>query len=718
MTTKIKEIKDILEEQFGIENFDSLNALIEDAAHYKAEELTDEKLLVLVENTLAINASLEKLQSAMKIVSKVGSLNDHDPNWIISGRVELNKIFHCIDSLEFNIDKFLNQLARLPTEKLDTLLDILTKICNQSLSLKKIIHTYRERVGILSLYNEIQTEVLTSVHNEILYCQEQLDLIIEKNKLLKIEKHIESYTLEDFKKDKKNIEMFQDSGKYSGFIIFTTMDSQIFEVYSNLYESILPISQSLNLIPQSLEQFYSSCKRHYKSLVSDTIAKYESILSRYNTYRKDLKSFKDDYIVSRNDAICKKVFDLVNVDQNHPPSVLQDVLDIIKPIEHFYGVSDTSKAKLRIIEKTLASAEQDENMSQTAIMKTKTPKPRRTFSNPLADSLNMKPILSNNVQKKNDEVKIFQTPKSIDDSVFSKENRQIIQRMKMGIQLSTDDGGVTTHTSTPSSVDSFGSSSSSPDVMKTKNIFDSPDPFITPNSRSFNRFKMPLSTPSSTPRISPTKKYVMLPTDDEPQSRRLSSFNMRPLSNFSLLQFDQSTVVNIRASSDNDESDTSITSIHSDDLMETPGKSFPSNIDMSVSSTSPDLLTSRIPLPKRPESRMVLIRSASRMQTRVGIRQPIQPKRPDSRLENIASSISSKLGTDSPTSVHSSLSSGMYSRPTSVMTQREMIPRERPIQLGRLRQPGQPSLHMLKARGATSLGSRSSHIPKSRITSI
>lgn len=711
MEEKSKDLNHLIVKSFETKKFDFL-VRIESKINDVKSDNNVENIQNLTEVSCKIASSLEKLNSTMENVNKLAEKNKYKAKWVLSGKSELTQIFSSLDLLEFNVDSLLTELEKINAENTESLLDSLNGVCILTLAAKKLLHPFKIRLNVLNHYSEIVNEVLESVTNEIKYCVEQLEDLQTKRKLLSIERELAAYSLEELKLKKRESEIVDSLSKYNGFIIFSTIDGQIFDSYTKLYDSLLPISESLKVIPFALENFYNSAKHNYKELVIKVIDQYEFIISSYNEYKDNLKLFKNEYVTKRNNLLCQKVFEIVHVNHDQKLSVLEDVLHILKPIEIFYGLAEEYSEKLRAVEFQLDNFKQKENLVQTPVPKNRgNPRSKRVFSTPLADSLNMKPILSDSISTERSNVKIFQTPRIINENIFSKTNIEIIEKIKEDIDL-TDSSDLPI-SDTPSADSSFGSVNSSPEAMKTKNIFDSPDPFITPNSRSY-KARLPFSTPLTTPRITPTKRYIMPPLEKEPnQSTQMNrSQNTLPNRNINisqapLLRFDLSTVIDMdlkgeyeAAGTPQKPKDCAMSSNHS-------------VLQKQQLQNSPPARTSKIPLPKRPESRLSILRSASRLQTAENeISRRDYVKRSDSRLENIASNISSKLGTNSPV-----VNTMIKARPVTVMAQREIHTLGRPPRLAKLDSGISMGFSNIKTRGATSLGSRST-FGNPRVTSI
>ncbi|KAG0689338.1 hypothetical protein C6P40_005198 [Pichia californica] len=662
---------------------------------------------------------LKKLQNTLENIDKVGRKLEYDINWIIQGRDELINIFQSIDLLEYNVNILLTSFDTTIDDKTESLLDDFSTICNFNLEIKKIIFILKKRLSIINHHHEIEKEVLASVNNEIIYCIEKLSELNEKKNLLNIEKVIQDWGIEDFEKNKKEMNRSPDDfSKFNGLIIFSVLDAEIFETYTSLHETIVPISQSLKIIPKTLDNFYESSKVFYKDLVLKNIEKYESITASYNQYRQDLKIFKYSYITKRIRCICEKIFFIVDSTECPSNKQFEDIIHILRPIENYYGLLEQHSKKLKSLEDKYYDTKLNENI-QTPLPKNRKSKSKRLFSNPLADTLNMKPILAEHDETIRPDIKIFQTPRNIDDDIYSKDNIEIIDNIRSDVG-ETLISNISNIPDTPSNVYSPQSTDSSPDVMRTRNIFDSPDPFITPNSRSFRKSKIPVSTPLTTPRITPTKNYNIASINDTCKHIKGSS-NKNNTQQVPLLRFELSTVVKVDTTT-KDTSDisniTSITTIPdiSDSLSKlsmTPSQ-IPQLSKTKRNSISPPVPVSRIPLPTRPESRLGILRSVSRLQvdsSKIERKPTMEFNRSDSRLDDIATIISTKHGTDSP-----ALVSKLRMRSATVMEHRDINTFERPVQPNRLREGYSNGLRNLKLRGATSLGARGQ--ASKRISSI
>lgn len=710
-------ISSLINKSFDFNKFNTIINIDPIQVKIEAVGFTDELLTEIQETTYRIISSLKNLKDVLEHVDKTGRNVEFEINWVFEGRKELSIIFGSIDLLEYNVNILLTKVENLPNEKTVQLLDNFTTICNISLEVKKIIFPFKKRLNIANHHNEIKKEVLTSVGSEIEYCIQKLEELNEKKKVLNLEKEVEGMTIEDFKRKSDEMKTIGTSNKYNGLIVFSALDEQIFESYTTLYESVFPISQSLKIIPKALDDFYQNSKLFYKDVVLENIEKYENITSEFNKYRQDLKIFKRDYIVNRTNLISENIFNDLSIQDE---KMCEYAINILRPIDNYYGLTQKYSTKLKELEDKFFQTKQVENI-QTPVPKARHNKPRRVYSNPLSDSLNMKPILSDHESTRRADIKIFQTPRHIDDDVFSKDNIEIIDKIKFDVDKSlkqTSEFTAPKSLDTPSIEYSPLSTDSSPEGMQTRNIFDSPDPFITPNSRSFHKSKIPISTPLTTPRITPTKNYVMLPIDEIPKPKKFElpgSTTQTPL-----LRFELSTIVDVNSTNKTKtlaSEGHSKSNISDASLTMTPSQ-IPT-IQKSSNKTSPSTSISRIPLPRRPESRLDMLRSVSRLQVdRVHTERKSTPRellnRSDSRLENIASSISTKLGTSSPV-----LSSDLKMRPATVMSHRDVKPRERPFQSNRWKQNNEftSELCNIKVRGVTSLGSRRTEF-NSRISSI
>jgi hypothetical protein len=723
MNQKNHTISSWMNSVFGFKKFEQL---IDITGVQKLSDgnIDETQLGQLSEKTSQILNELDSVYTAIKEIDIISEKNGYDSDWISSGKTELTRMLTLIDQLEFNVGILLNHLGSTSSEQTVKVLDNMSKICNKNLLIKKRLQPYQIRLGILRQYLELEEEVLQSVQAELNYCVGKLEEINEnKNMVLELGS-LKEMSLDDLKEKRKETNLMSSNIKHDGFILFSSIDAQIYESYSTLYESLLPISESLKIIPYALDSLHQNAKEYYSDLVLSTLAKYEDITDKYHKYRKDLQQFRKDYVITRNRDICERVFGLVD-EENADTETIEDVVHLIKPIENFYGIDNEYLCRLRAIESKISSIQLEENPPKTPVRpKINTNKSKRSFSNPLADSLNMKPILSS-AKSERHEIKIFETPRHIDEKLFSKENMMIVEKIKSEIQQALSDSKAQSSVSaTPMSDDSFSSSTSTPDILRAKNIFDSPDPFITPNSRCYQKARSFISTPLTTPRVTPTRKFVMLPIDEDPslsyqKGMGLSSMKDRELYDTTkqpLLRYELSTVIKADTTIDIDADICNLSEVSDKDTVS------PSQIPLrspNIKSNMPSpVAASRIPLPRRPESRLSMIRSASRLQvsrqesvSRASNRDAPM-SRPDSRLENLAISISAKLGTTSP-----AIPKHVMARPSSVMTQREMRPYERTTQLGRLRGSNPSQLRNIKARGTTSLGTRSIS-GCSRITSI
>lgn len=708
----------LVNNSFDLGNFKSLINIQKLQLNIEKEGLTDILLADIQEKSSKIITSLSKLNKTVQNIDELGKTIDYDINWIFQGREELVGIFQSIDLLEYNVNILLSKFDNNINTKYENILDEFNTICNYILEIKKIIFSFKKRLGIANHHNEIEKQVLTSVNNEISYCTGKLDELNEKKEILNIEKEFNTWSLEQFKKKiEENNRNPDNSSGYHGLIITSVLDAQIFDSYTSLHDTIVPISQSLKLIPKALDDFYQTSKLYYKDLVLENIEKYENLTILYNKYRHDLKKFKAEYITKRINMICQRIFTVFNSEKAKSKSSSEDVIHILRPIENYYGLNEEYSAKLKEIEDNYYNIQLNENF-QTPQPRNRLLKGRRAFSNPLVESLNMKPILTNNNNKKRCDIKIFQTPRNVDGDIYSKDNIELINNIKSDVEEFPIRNILSTSYS-PQSTDS------SPDAMRTRNIFDSPDPFITPNSRSFHKSKLPISTPLTTPRITPTKSNNRFSITDSIKHRKekIVKNNVQE----PLLRFELSTVVKVDSDEGNishisnisnmptisNESSINISDT-SDELMMTPNQSgIPTSL--LLNNVSPPVKTSRIPLPKRPESRLDMLRSVSRLQMD---RSNIMEKkstptfnRAESRLENMASSISIKLGTNSPV-----LASKSKIRPATVMSQRDIKSFQGPRPLGRNNDSFSKELVNLKVRGVTSLGAR--HMGKSRISSV
>lgn len=701
----------LVRRSFDLAKFNALIDVAKEQVNISGNILADESLEILQETSHRILASLSELRHVIEKIDNIGRKIEYEIKWIFQGRIELASIFSSIDVLEYIINSLLSKFDKISNLKTESLIDSIDSICNMSLEIKKLISPYKKRLAIANHHNEIEKEVLASVKNEILFCVEKLEELNEKKQLINIQTEIKDWTLEDFKLRVKKLDV-ELSSKYNGLILVSNVDAEIFDEYTTLYETILPISQSLKLIPRTLEDFYHNARLYYQYLVLDNIKEYEEIMASYESYRQGLRAFRNDYITARISFICEKVFEEASISKEKSNSLLESVLDILKPIENFYGLSENHSSTLKTMEDKLYNVSLEENI-HTPPPKNRKLGTKRVFSNPIVDSLNMKPILSENRVKKRPEFKIFQTPRNIDDDCHMKANMEILERIKADIGY-TSTIKIQQVPNTPLVLNSPQSSESSPDTMQTRNIFDSPDPFITPNSRSFQKSRLPISTPLTTPRITPTKSFTAFPPAEalgQKNESLLKSNTRAPL-----LRMELSTIINIESEKKNKDNNSVVEASNALSKLSLTPTQIPTMSKQKFCQESPPAELSRIPLPKRPESRLNMLRSVSRLQTdRIRTdrnHNQVEFGRSDSRLENIASSISMKFGTDSPI-----CASERKARPATVMTQREIKPRSRAFQQGRLMENSATELLNIKTRGATSLGARTL-TTSSRISSI
>lgn len=706
MTRRNLGITETIKLPFDIEKFESLINVNSIINQLQNENLDSRVYLTANSVSQKISIELDNLKKVLSNINELGNRNNYDIKWLMSGKNELNKVFSVIDLLEFNIHSLLNELENHDGTKTDSILDTLSTICNSNLSIKTMTYPLKVRLAVINHFNELRNEVLASVHNELLYCTQKLEDLNIKKDLLSITNTLNNFTLKDFLQKRKENEMASNDLVLNGFIIISTTDSQIYSTYTELHAGLSPIAESLKIIPTALNDFFNSSKTYYKSLIKTCVSIYDDIMRLYRRYTDNLRKFKSEYILERNDLICEIIFKEINITNNQPIEVLEKIISILKPIDQNFGLSGQHQKLLKDVEYKLNCIQLEENIFKTPVPKAKNNSTfRRNFSNPLTDTLNMKPVLSVSNMQSEQESKIFYTPKLFDQSVFSNENNEIIKRIKLELEPFERDEG--SNGNTPISDQSFSSSSSSPETMRVKNIFDSPDPFVTPSSRNFQRSRLPVSTPLTTPRITPTKKYVMLPIDEEP--RIINDWNNKGITiQKPLLRYELSTVIKAEHYSEED------TSNDSGDGSPCEASQITTSTDSKIDSSPP---VSRIPLPLRPESRLNLLRSASRLDVERG--RQIPSMRPDSRLANMATSISSKLGTTSPAITASSkllVDRRIATRSNSVMTNRELKPLGSQYQTGRLPQ-GQHGLNIVKTRGRSALESRS-NFTGSRVTTL
>ncbi|GAV27675.1 hypothetical protein PMKS-001143 [Pichia membranifaciens] len=700
-------ISSLIRKSFNLAEFNDLIDIEKENAFTTEQFLTETSLLSLQETSSRIVSSLNELRRVLQNIDQVGKQIEYQISWVFEGRIELSKIFTSIDTLEINVNLLLSKFQDISNPKTKLLLEAISSICSSNLEIKRLISPYKKRLAIANHHNEIEKEVLGSVKNEIIYCAKRLDELNKKKQVIDVRSEIQNWTLNDIIVKKKELAADLTSN-YNGLIVFPGTDAQIFDSYTTLHDNILPISQSLKLIPKALEDFYHNARIYYQNLILENIENYEQITASYEKYRQDLRTFKSDYITHRINLICESIFEKMNTNQGQSNSILEGVLDVLKPIENYYGLSENYSAKLKSIEDKFYNIPLEENV-QTPPPKNRKVRSKRVFSNPLVDSLNMKPILSQSRIKKRPEVKIFQTPRSIDDDIHMKANTEILERIKTEIG-DTSILSVQKIPFTPLTLYSPQSSDSSPDTMRTRNIFDSPDPFITPNSRSFQKSRLPISTPLTTPRITPTKNH----TSAGEELKRKQDLVVKGNVHTPLLRFELSTIIKVDPKTKETGFSTSEATRDMTKLSLTQSQ-IPTSPKLKVCHESPSTETSKIPLPKRPESRLDMLRSVSRLQTdriKNGRSSSLGFGRSDSRLENIASTISMKLGTDSPVSI-----SEAKLRPSTVMAQRELKQYGRPLQLRHLTGSYSGQLRNMKTRGATSLGARTVS-SQSRISSI
>ena len=700
-------ISSLIRKSFNLAEFNDLIDIEKENAFTTEQCVTETSLLSLQETSSRIVSSLNELRRILQNIDQVGKRIEYQISWVFEGRRELSKIFNSIDTLEINVNLLLSKFQDISNPKIESLLEAINSICSSSQEIKRLISPYKKRLAIANHHNEIEKEVLGSVKNEILYCASRLDELKKKKQMIAIRSEIQNWTLNDFIVKKKELAADLTSN-HNGLIVFPGTDVQIFDSYTILHDTILPISQSLKLIPKALDDFYHNARIYYQNLILENIENYEQITASYEKYRHDLRTFKSDYITGRINLICERIFEKINTDQEQSNSVLEGVLDVLKPIENYYGLSENYSSKLKSIEDKFYNIPLEENI-QTPPPKNKKVRSKRVFSNPLVDSLNMKPILSENRIKKRPEVKIFQTPRSIDDDIHMKANTEILERIKAEIG-DTSIVRMQKLPDTPLTLYSPQSSDSSPDTMRTRNIFDSPDPFITPNSRSFQKSRLPISTPLTTPRITPTKNH----TSADEELKRNQDLTVKGNVHTPLLRFELSTIIKVEPKTK--ETGFSISEATRDmTKLSLTQSQIPTSPKLKACHESPSTETSKIPLPKRPESRLNMLRSVSRLQTdriKNGRSSSQGFGRSDSRLEDIASTISMKLGTDSPVSILEA-----KIRPSTVMAQRELKQYGRPPHLTHLTGSYSGQLLNMKARGATSLGARNLS-SQSRVSSI
>ncbi|TID30646.1 hypothetical protein CANINC_000801 [Pichia inconspicua] len=705
MTRRNSEIGETIKSSFDIEMFESSIKIDFILNSLKDVNFDDSTYITTNKSLLKILENLNDLKLHLIEIAETGTRNKYEISWLMSGKDELVKMFSIIDLLEFNMNTLLNELDRHEAIKTASILDTLTMICNHNLSIKATAYPLRMRLSIINHFNELKDEVLASVHDELIRCIEKLDGLDKNVDILRLPDTIKDYTLKRLIDKKHEIESLSGRLVLNGFVLFSEEDIEIYSAYTDLHEGLSPIAQSLKIIPTALNDFFHTSKPYYKSLIKKCILMYDNIMRLYRKYTDNLRKFKSEYILERNDLICEVIFHEIDITADQPKEILEHIISILKPLDQNFCLSGEYQKLLKDVEYKLNCIQLEENVFKTPLPKSNgNPVCRRSFSNPLTDTLNMKPVLSISSSKSDQEFKIFHTPKLFDQGVFSNENNEIIRRIKMEVDFERENDF---NGNTPSSDRSFSSSSSSPETMRVKNIFDSPDPFVTPNSQKFQRSRLPVSTPLTTPRITPTKKYVMLPIDEEP--RVINDWNSKNLApQKPLLRYELSTVIKEEHVTEEDTSNSS-SDDSPEEILVTPG-----DIDEPGIYRSPPI--SKIPLPLRPESRMNLLRSASRLEVERGC-QDTNIVRPDSRLANMATSISSKLGTPSPAmNTKVSSVSMLKSRSSSVLTHREINSRKNRSLIDRLPQR-QYGLNIVKSRGISALASRSNS-NGSRITTL
>lgn len=696
-------------------------------------ELTTDLLDKCFENNIReylnnLAESLIKLETILKRIDDIGKSLNYDIKWIYNGKLELGTIFTCIHSVDHNINFFLTKFENFSSISTE-ILDLFNNICDLELQIKKYTHPFQKRLSVTIHYNEINQDMLSSVNKEVISSIEKLDEIDEKQEAIHAKEQIMRFNMEEIKNTFQKMNNMGSVAKYFGFIILSQEDVQIYDTYTTLYDRIVPISQSIKYIPLALDDLFNNSRIFYPELVMECMSKYEKVTRLYDQYRQNLKTFKQKYLYDRVQILAKRLFDLIHCD-HVTTELAEDVIRILKPLEQSYGLEAKYSIQLKDLGKFLKTKTQTENCVPLSAKDRSFSGSKRIFSNPLTTSLNLVPILSNATNKEKDNFKIFHTPRHIDDTIYSNENKAIIDKIKIEVYNSAKKARMLESPIIHSSPESNDSSPG--------NIFDSPNPFITPSGKSFQRYKMGNSTPASTPRITPTKKYVMLPVDETPGYKNYSKRNTQSIP---LLRYEHSTVIKVENIEDDPDvsniSDLSIESCDisaiSDDIPVTltvNKKRTKSNHNSSLDSENlmkrnisriPTSGISRIPLPTRPESRLDLLRSTVRVEQRKSV-EPIKPtvhiSRPESRLESLASSISAKLGTESPVSSTRPECYNLKPRSVTVLSHREMMPKTRQIQLGRMNDTKINSNNAnIKYRGVTSLGYRNI-IAKSRISSV
>ncbi|VEU23426.1 DEKNAAC104482 [Brettanomyces naardenensis] len=553
--------------------------------------------------------------------------------WISRDYEEINVAYFNLESLDALTESILNILES-SSENIDKLLDKVSRICEYTIKAKKCVYTLQTAAAIAIQYHEISDVIMLSIETEISDGLEEAAKIKDLSSSFALDTH--KVTFQDIlhqAKDDKRICLQNSYSKDLEMPLSNRKLNEVVDQFLALSMKVDPINASISYIPQELELFSSLAKQRYPSSVLELIEKYESLVLKFSQLDMEMTSLEEELIGERwkhvFDCLGEEIEDiLAHIDgqakegkEENELNSAKNILDYLSRILVEKLIKDDSYRRRydRFVNRVCEVDDSEVHGKDVKIGPTSDKPPKVFKGQNFINSLDIKPIMVEGPPIS------IRKPRSTKDFVLSmnkdersrlrKDSKVVIDKLLKELDTPADNKE-NESCSDPEQdlieVQSFyprmSAFSSTRTPMRVKNVFDSPNPFVTPSIKANRRSRLPMKTPTEKP-----MRYVPLPvTSIEPRLAKLLSLDRLPV---------ESTLLSSKAS--------------------------------------------RIPLPMRPQSRVSIRRSDSRLSVRSDSGQG-SAGRPPSRLEELGLSISSRNGTRSP-SVNNTPCNSLKVRPRTAL---------------------------------------------------
>ncbi|ODV83354.1 hypothetical protein CANARDRAFT_25159 [[Candida] arabinofermentans NRRL YB-2248] len=640
------------------------------------------KIERIIDDITAYFDSLHDLFSEIDEAAIEGKLS---MNWIWKGRDEissLNKRFEQCDQL---VSTLLEQLENIMEEtandpRHDTILTKFSQICELTIEIKKYIIPYRKKISISNQFHELDSLILKSISSEIEECLKATKDVKEQRFLSPI-RYTPKLKLE-------TISQMMNNGSQINLKLptFNKLDESLYHNFSALQKRLEPINAALMFVPQTLESYSELAKEHYPDSILNLIDKYENLVESYQKLREESNMLKHELIDYRWEEIFRTVVneieqslrelevqlnnnDFQQVDEIMNEYDLEESFDIFKRAiaeqlvkdtdtlqrhqelsahyielkDEFYMKQSRRLLNLKSEVSTTDSEPTLRNETCTSVISKKNDI-RIKNGTAIIDCLQLKPIMiehnPTSPQKKKVLGDISNSSSAGSDCSVKRNSRNIIQKLLHEIG-NKENGFISAPDPIDIIVEDIGhldvsdSISEKHESFNATNIFNSPDPFLTPSAK-LNKKRATQHLVSPINEFTKPLKYVPLPVSHPLHTKKKQTPSPPQ-------------------------------SIESLRVPKCPSK-IPTR-------TSYNIYPSKIPLPVRSDSRLAILRSESKLsnvrsQSSMGIchRSSVtqesyssnftsgldsadtrsKVERPQSRLERLGSTMSSKLGTKSP----------------------------------------------------------------------